>query len=144
MSACSPSTPASTVPMTGHDKDTHGCRGSAGYVWSPAQQRCMRLFEEAFAFDPHMDNPDQTLKAFVVLGPDMDKPQKADLFLPNGPYPMALDVVKTTSEDMRPVVLRNAAEQVEVVRVKDMYVLSIHGQVKFSHDAVIDSPLGKI
>ncbi len=141
MSACSPSTHASKVPMTGHGKDTHGC---IGYVWSPAQQRCMRLFEEAFAFDPLMDNPDQTLRAFVVLGPDTDKPQKADLFLPNGPFPMALDVVKTTSGDMRPVVLRNAAEQVEVVRVKGMYVLSLHGQVKFTHKAVIDSPLGKI
>lgn len=130
--------------MTGQDKDTHGCIGSAGYVWSPAQNRCLRLFEEAFAFEPHMDNPEQTLKAFVVLGPDNSQAQKAELFLPQSSKPIPLEVVKTPEGDIRPTVLRNVAEQIEVVRVKDMYVLSIKGQVKFTHDAVIDSPLNNI
>ncbi len=145
MSACMPAAPSITVaPMAGQDADAHGCMGSAGYVWSNAQQRCLRLFEDGFAFDPHMDNPDQTLKAFVVLGPDAGRPQKAELFLPQSPQAIALEVLKTPEGDIRPVVLRNAADHIEIVRVKDMYVLSVHGQVKFTHDAVIDSPLGKI
>lgn len=104
----------------------------------------MRLFEEAFSFDPHVDNPDQTLKAFVVLGPDSSQLQKAELFLPQSSKTLALEVVKTLEGDIRPTVLRNLTEQIEVVRVKDMYVLSIKGQVKFTHDAVTGSPLGKI
>jgi len=91
-----------------------------------------------------MDNPDQTLKAFVVLGPSTDNTQKAELFLPQSPKPIPLEVVKTPEGDIRPTVLRHSVEQIEVVRVKDTYVLSIKGQVKYTHDAVIDSPLGKI
>lgn len=147
MSACEPTAAGprpQQTPVAGADADAHGCKGSAGYVWSDAQQRCMRLFEEAFSFDPHVDNPDQTLKAFVVLGPDPSQAQKAELFLPQSPKPIPLEVVKTPEGDIRPTVLRNSAEQIEVVRVKDMYVLSIKGQVKFTHDALIDSPLGKI
>jgi hypothetical protein len=145
MSACMPATPSVAVPpMVGQDADAHGCMGSAGYVWSNAQQRCLRLFEDGFSFDPHMDNPEQTLKAFVVLGLDAGRPQKAELFMPQYPQAIALEVLKTPEGDMRPVVLRNATDHIEIVRVKDMYVLSVHGQVKFTHDAVIDSPLGKI
>ena len=147
MSACEPTTvgprPEQT-PVVGADADAHGCKGTAGYVWSGAQQRCMRLFEEPFSFDPYVDNPDQTLKAFVVLGPDTSVPQIAELFLPQWPKALTLQVVKTPEGDIRPTVLRNSAEQIEVVRVKDIYVLSIKGQVKFTHDAVIDSPLNKI
>jgi hypothetical protein len=64
--------------------------------------------------------------------------------MPQYPQAIALEVLKTPEGDMRPVVLRNATDHIEIVRVKDMYVLSVHGQVKFTHDAVIDSPLGKI
>ncbi|MGV0960789.1 MAG: hypothetical protein ACOYB1_13250 [Limnohabitans sp.] len=147
MSACQPTAPgpsAGAAPVVGADADAHGCKGSAAYVWSDVQQRCMRLFEEAFSFDPDVDNPDQTLKAFVVLGPGSSHPQKAELFLPQSPKALALEVVKTSQGDMRPIVLRNKAAHIEVVRVKDMYVLSIKGRVQFTHDAVTGSPLGKI
>jgi hypothetical protein len=147
MSACEPTTAGTRpqqTPVVGADTDAHGCKGSAGYVWSDAQQRCMRLFEEALSFDPYVDKPEQTLKAFVVLGPDTSQAQKAELFLPQSPKSIPLEVVKTPEGDIRPTVLRNSADQIEVVRVKDMYVLSIKGQVKFTHDAVIDSPLNKI
>jgi hypothetical protein len=147
MSACEQTTAGSRplqTPVVGADADAHGCKGSAGYVWSDVQQRCMRLFEDALAFDPYVDNPDQTLKAFVVLSPDASQPQKAELFLPQSPKALPLEVLKTPEGDIRPIVLHNLAEHIEVVRVKDMYVLSIKGQVKFTHDALIDSPLGKI
>jgi hypothetical protein len=145
MSACMPASPSVAVlPMVGEDADEHGCMGSAGYVWSNAQQRCLRLFEDGFSFDPHMDNPEQSFKAFVVLGSDAGRPQTAELFLPQSPQAIALEVLKTPAGDIRPVVLRNATDHIEIVRVKDMYVLSVNGQVKFTHDAVLDSPLSKI
>jgi len=91
-----------------------------------------------------VDNPEQNFKAFVVLGQGADRPQKAELFLPQSPQAIALEVLKTPEGDIRPVILRHVADHIEIVRVKDMYVLSVHGQVKFTHDAVADSPLGKI
>ena len=121
MSACQPSTAVTDAgPMVGADTQAHGCKGSAGYVWSAVQQRCLRLFEDGYSFDPAVDHPDQTLKAFLVLAPEAGQSRQADT---------------------RPLVLRNVAQQVEVVRVKDMFVLSVQGQVKFTHDALIDSPM---
>jgi len=32
--------------MPGSDRDSHGCIGSAGYVWCPEKGKCLRTFEE--------------------------------------------------------------------------------------------------
>jgi hypothetical protein len=142
MSACQPSTAVTDAgPMVGADTQAHGCKGSAGYVWSAVQQRCLRLFEDGYSFDPAVDHPDQTLKAFLVLAPEAGQSRQAELFLPQSASPITLEVVYTPEGDTRPLVLRNVAQQVEVVRVKDMFVLSVQGQVKFTHDALIDSPM---
>jgi len=34
-----------SVPMTGNDRDEHGCIGSAGYTWSVVKNDCIRIFE---------------------------------------------------------------------------------------------------
>lgn len=141
MGACQPD---AAPPRVGADRDVHGCSGSTGHVWSGVQQRCLRLFEEALAFEPHADNPDPTLKAFVVLGPVVDGPRKAEVFLPHNRQALPLEVIKPLADDIRPVVLLNRDAHLDVVRVKDMYVLRIKEQVLFTHDAVTGSPLGKI
>lgn len=33
-------------PIMGNDVDTHGCIGSAGYLWCDAKQKCLRTWEE--------------------------------------------------------------------------------------------------
>lgn len=44
--ACKESKNLETKPvMTGNDKDSHGCIGSAGYTWSELKQDCIRIFE---------------------------------------------------------------------------------------------------
>jgi hypothetical protein len=35
--------------MVGNDRDAHGCIGSAGYVWCPEKNKCLRTWEEACA-----------------------------------------------------------------------------------------------
>lgn len=39
-----PSVPCS--PLVGNDFDEHGCKGSAGYSWCEAKQKCLRAWEE--------------------------------------------------------------------------------------------------
>lgn len=143
--ACQPDAPVfRPAAQVSSDPDAHGCQDSAGHVWSGVHQRCLRLFEEALAFEPHADNPDQNLKAFVVLAPAAGRPRQAEVFLPHNRQALTLEVVKPPADDIRPVVLRNPSERIEVVRVKDMYVLRVKEQVLFTHDAVAGSPLGRI
>ena len=33
-------------PIVGSDTDGHGCKGSAGYSWCEAKQKCLRVWEE--------------------------------------------------------------------------------------------------
>ena len=35
-----------TEPIVGGDKDSHGCIGSAGYLWCEEKQKCLRPWEE--------------------------------------------------------------------------------------------------
>lgn len=32
--------------LVGNDSDEHGCKGSAGYSWCDAKQKCLRVWEE--------------------------------------------------------------------------------------------------
>ena len=34
------------TPIVGNDTDAHGCKGSAGYSWCDAKQKCLRAWEE--------------------------------------------------------------------------------------------------
>jgi len=38
--------PCPTGPLVGNDSDAHGCKGSAGYSWCEAKQKCLRTWEE--------------------------------------------------------------------------------------------------
>ncbi len=38
--------------MPGSDRDSHGCIGSAGYVWSESAQKCIRPWEQTGSVDP--------------------------------------------------------------------------------------------
>jgi hypothetical protein len=54
---CSSVTPPPWCPKTGmpgNDADEHGCRASAGFVWSPEQGRCVR------PWDPRPPTPNPT------------------------------------------------------------------------------------
>lgn len=39
-------TPQPTAVLVGGDRDTHGCIGSAGYVWCEPKNKCLRDWEE--------------------------------------------------------------------------------------------------
>lgn len=53
--------------LTGGDRDSHGCIGSAGYTWSEVQNDCIRLWEKGI----RMESTDGSNRmAFIVFAPD--------------------------------------------------------------------------
>lgn len=64
------------TPMPGSDRDSHGCIGSAGYVWSDARGECIRLFEAGIR-----TTDEKGQAAYIVFSPDSSR---AELFFSNG------------------------------------------------------------
>ncbi len=119
-----------TSRIAGADRDAHGCVGSAGYTWSEVRQACIRIFESGLAFAPEPP-PAQgaVLQAFVVLSPaEGPTVRAAEVFVPGQTAPLALTVMHTPKGDIRPTLLVNKAEGVEVFRDKDAFILEIKGR----------------
>ncbi|MDE7169537.1 MAG: hypothetical protein K2N67_05005 [Mucispirillum sp.] len=60
-------------------KDEHGCKSNEGYAWSRANQKCIKVFEEAAALSPAGQDNTGNLKAFLIYSPDNSS---ADIMLP--------------------------------------------------------------
>lgn len=65
-------------PKLGGDQDEHGCKGSAGYVWSEVQKDCIRVFEKGIRTEAVDGN---NASAFIVFSPDSTR---AELFFSDG------------------------------------------------------------
>lgn len=76
----------------GSDKDSHGCKSSAGYQWSELLQDCIRVWEVGVAITP----VDDTTKAgYIVFKKDSTK---VELFLPiNNGANVILDIRKSSN-----------------------------------------------
>ena len=134
MSACSPHPPTAEAaqPVTGNDKDAHGCIASAGYSWSPLRGECIRIFEVGLAFTPYDEGPKQTQQAFVVMpAQSASAPWQAELYLPGHSEPLPLQAVPVPEGETRPVVLQNKLAGVEIEYARDDYLLYIKGQLVF-------------
>ncbi|WP_461093261.1 hypothetical protein [Spirosoma gilvum] len=68
-----------TAPTVGSDKDSHGCIGSAGYVWSPVKDDCIRIFEQIKLSPIDGSGLDSTAVAFMLFSGDRTK---AEIYLP--------------------------------------------------------------
>lgn len=64
--------------IVGGDQDEHGCKASAGYTWSEALQKCIRIWEEGIRLNPVDKSGSYTTIATVVLSADT---KKAELFI---------------------------------------------------------------
>jgi hypothetical protein len=63
----------------GNDKDEHGCRASAGYIYSVIKNDCIRLFEQEIQLNEV--NPSGTSTSFSAVIFNEDK-TKAEVFIP--------------------------------------------------------------
>lgn len=62
----------------GSDQDEHGCKASAGYTWSEALQKCIRIWEEGIRLIPVDTSGSYTANATVVITADA---KQAELFI---------------------------------------------------------------
>ena len=150
MGACSPHPPTAqaTLPVTGSDKDAHGCIASAGYSWSPLRGECIRIFEVGLAFTPSDEGPKQTQQAFVVMpAQGASAPRQAELYLPGHSEPLLLQAVPVPEGETHPVVLQNEPAGVEIEYARDDYLLYIKGQLAFHRhgqdNTLLDALLAK-
>lgn len=63
--------------------DEHGCNNSAGFTYSYAKNKCIKVYEEALQFHRTGSNNPNDLKAFIVFSDDN---KSADMFLPGRIY----------------------------------------------------------
>jgi hypothetical protein len=141
VSACKSSSGGHTAlrPL-GSDRDAQGCIASAGYTWSPLRGACIRLFETGLSFLPD-PAPSQgaVMATYVVLpqGPAHGV-TVAECHLPGRSAPLPLTVVHTPEGDVRPTLLVNRDEGVQVFRHKDMHILDHQGRRFIRHSAPED------
>lgn len=122
---------ATLTPVAGADRDAKGCIGSAGYVWSALQSRCLRVFEEGLAFGPTPANPDRILQAFVLMDRSATaggKAPVAELFWPGQAQPIAMRRASGQTE----TVLDGAKGQIQLVRNVSDYQIVFKGQALFA------------
>ena len=63
--------------------DEHGCNNNAGYTYSFAKEKCVKVYEEAVQLMKTGSNNPNDLKAFIVFSDDN---KSADMFLPGRIY----------------------------------------------------------
>ncbi len=70
--------------IVGNDIDKHGCKGSAGYVWSVVKNDCIKTFEAGVRLDATDTTLNQTLSAFAVFAnDDKENEFEIEIFLPS-------------------------------------------------------------
>lgn len=74
LSACTAE--SGTAPLLGSDRDAHGCIGSAGYVWSPLLQTCVRPWEAGERFLPAAAPQGGSAQAAAYVIRRGDEPQR--------------------------------------------------------------------
>lgn len=98
----------------GNVKDDHGCISSAGYTWSYAKGKCVRVFEEATELLKTGSKDADELSAFIVFD---DNKTKGDVFLP-GPIKFLINKDNST----------NTKEYTKWVDNKSEYSLVLKGR----------------
>jgi hypothetical protein len=69
-----------TTLIVGNDSNEHGCKASAGYIWSVLKKTCVRIFESGSKFEAAGENKDSTMAAYIIINENKDS---AEVFLPN-------------------------------------------------------------
>ncbi len=67
------------IQTLGGDHDRHGCKGSAGYVYSQVKNDCIRLFEQKIKLTEVKPKGSSASISAVIFSKDM---KKAEVFLP--------------------------------------------------------------
>jgi hypothetical protein len=126
--ACEKPPLSTEAAQVGAPADAQGCMPSAGYTWSEMKRQCIRIWEEGVPFEP-VDTTDPDQWAFVVFSDDQPL---AELYWSD--QRAVLNVQAAEEGDISPVVMKNTAKGIEVLRTKDVYVLRIGGKPAYTHE----------
>jgi len=113
---------ATSTPTVGKDVDEHGCRTSAGMVWSEVRKECIALFQGGVRMVPVDSFLDKTLAAFVVQKSDIDDSQ-VELFIPNKKETTILDKQADGSWKNADYQVSKAGKDYEIKDGKDNHLL---------------------
>ena len=81
--------------IVGADRDTNGCKASAGQTWSALKQTCIQVFNEGTRLNPIKTTEDEViLSAFVLFNNDASK---LELFLPNEEHTFIINKTATNT-----------------------------------------------
>lgn len=72
---------ASTGPLTGADRDKHGCIPSAGTAWSNVKQACVQPWKEGIRLTQTAQTGSAQFAAYVILSADGTR---AEVFTKDG------------------------------------------------------------
>lgn len=75
------------MSIVGAERDSHGCLGSAGYVWSEVWRDCIRIFEAGVCLKDAVKR-DAVLGTYVVFAADSSR---VEVFLPMSDVPPVLE-----------------------------------------------------
>ncbi|MEK7346555.1 MAG: hypothetical protein AAB176_12775 [Pseudomonadota bacterium] len=121
--------------VPGAGRDAHGCIPSAGYVWSTLHARCLRPFEAELAFVPYGNTSQPVLRAYIVLNASDSPERKAELYLPGHLPAIPMIVMDAVEGELRPVLMENKAQGIEVIKAKDDLFIRVKGQLLFVRSA---------
>lgn len=58
------------VVMVGNDRDKHGCKASAGYIWSELKGECVRIWEVGSPIEYRLNQQGEVHKSFLIMSAD--------------------------------------------------------------------------
>jgi hypothetical protein len=126
--------PDQTATLVGGDVDPTGCIRSAGYIWSVAKNRCIRIWEEGTAFTRYESGDDSRKNdpenVYVVLSDDKSQ---AEIFFGGTDRPVLLDQKPIFEGDISPVLYERDHENVKIQYRKDAYWILHDGQAIYSN-----------
>lgn len=120
--ACNPNALKTTdqeppeIIEAGSGRDEHGCIPSAGYEWSVALERCIRLWEVGIELT-NVRVPNSTSVAYLIIDPEKDK---AELYMSevSGSLILTKQGSEWVDSDKRYILTRNTSNQYQVRNAK--------------------------
>jgi len=102
----------------GGGRDEHGCIPSAGYEWSVALEKCVRLWEVGIELK-NVRVPSSTSVAYLIVDPEKDK---AELYLleVSGSLILSKQGSEWVDSDKRYILTRNTNNQYQVRNAKGL------------------------
>lgn len=118
------------VKKTGADSDEHGCKTSAGFMFSEVKNNCLQPWEAGVKFEKYEDETKDIPDTVYVLLSD-DK-SKAEIIWGNGKPATILNKTEVVEGDVNPTYFENKTEDLQIKSYKDGYDIYTKNKVIYN------------